>query len=393
MERMRCLLPIVLVLVAALVVGCGGGAEESPRPGASGPPGAAGARRPGGPGGSGPTAAVPIEVAPVERRNISSYIETNGTLEAENEVDLVARVSGPIISLEVEEGMMVQAGQVLARIDDREIRARVDISQVALEEAKLAYERAKTLRESQLLSPEEYEQADTRLETARAQYEADTIQLGYTTIKAPFAGLIVARYIDLAEQVDPGSRLFRLSDFTPLLCPIQVPERDLPKLRLGQHAYLTFEAWPDERFDATVLRIRPVVDAATGTVRVTLDVEGRGRLRPGMFARVYVETETREDTLVIPKAALSLESLGDTVYVAQGEVASRRPVQLGFREGDFVEVLDGVEVGENVIVVGQDGLSDGTPVSILAGQAAETPNPQSSTGAGGDAKVEERGEG
>jgi RND family efflux transporter MFP subunit len=113
--------------------------------------------------------------------------------------------------------------------------------------------------------------------------------------------------------------------------------------------------------------VRPVVDAATGTIRVTLDVDGRDRLRPGMFARVYLETATRPDALVIPRAALSLESIGDTVYVAEEGVARRREVVLGFEERDRVEVRSGVEAGERVVVVGQDGLSDGTPIQVLRG--------------------------
>jgi multidrug efflux pump subunit AcrA (membrane-fusion protein) len=88
-----------------------------------------------------------------------------------------------------------------------------------------------------------------------------------------------------------------------------------------------------------------------------------------MFARVFVETDTRPDTLVIPKSALSLESLGDTVYVAANGKADRREVDLGFREGDFVEALSGVDEGEQVVVVGQDGLSDGTPVRVLSEEA------------------------
>ena len=328
---------LTVVILSSLVFACG--ADKAPS-GAGGQGGG-----PGGFGGGGPAAAVPVEVSSVQRRSISSFIETNGGLEAENEVDIVARVAAPVIDLQVEEGMEVRQGQILARLDDSEIKSQAEISRVNLKEAELSSERAKKLRDSQLVSPEEFEQAQTRLETARAQYESDRIQLSYTEIRAPFAGLIISRYIDQAQQVNPGNPLFRISDFEPLLCPIQIPERDLPKLRLGQRAYLTFEAWPDERFTAEVLRIRPVVDAATGTVRVTLDVDAQGRLRPGMFARVYVETETRDNTLVIPKAALSLESIGDTVYIAAGDVAARRSVTLGFREGDHVEVLDGVDRG------------------------------------------------
>jgi membrane fusion protein (multidrug efflux system) len=367
--------PLRVLIALCLIVGALGCGKEEPGNGPGGGghgPGSGGSAMGGRPGdaggglGGGSAPAVPVEVAVVVRRSISSFIETNGTLEAENEVDLVARTSGPIVEMLVEEGDLVQQGRLLARIDDEEIRSQVDISEVALNEARLSFERAERLREGKLISPEEYEQAQTRFETAEAQLEGNRVLLGFTEIRAPFDGLIIVRYIDFAQQMSPNAPLFRLSDFDPLLCPIQIPERDLSKVRRGQPAYLTFEAWPGERFEASVLRISPVVDAGTGTVKVTLEVEAQGRLRPGMFARVFVETDTRPDTLVIPKAALSLESLGDTVYIAVDGKADRREVDLGFREGDFVEARSGVGEGERVVVVGQDGLSDGTPIRVLS---------------------------
>jgi len=311
--------------------------------------------------------AVPVEVAAVERRSISFYIQSNGTLEAENEVDVVARTNGPIDELRTEEGRVVSKGQLLARIEDDEIRAQVEIGRVSLQEARLNFERAERLYGIQLLSPEDYEQARSRFETAQAQYHGNQLQLGYTEIRAPFSGHIVARYIDAGQQVSAGTPLFRLSDFDPLLCPIQVPERELPRLMVGQAAYLTVEAWPDERFEAQVLRISPIIDAATGTVKVTLDVRARDKLRPGMFARVFLETDTHSDAIVVPKTALSLESLGDAVFVYRDGRAERRDIEVGFEEGDSVEVLSGVAPGEQVVVVGQDGLSHGTPIQVLGG--------------------------
>ncbi len=367
----------IAVLVLAVCVACGSGGENTTRGGD--PPGPPGRDR------GEPAAAVPVEVATAERRDISSYIETNGTLEAENEVDIVARTAGPIVDLEVEEGMAVERGRLLARLEQDEIRARLQISRVNLEEARLGYDRARSLQGEELISAEDYEAARAAFESAQAQFEGDEIQFGYTEIRAPFDGLIVARYVDLAENVSANQRLFRLSDFTPLLCPIRVPERDLPRLRVGQRAYLTVEAFPDRRFRARVLRISPVVEAATGTVKVTLDVDGEERLRPGMFARVFLETDVRRDTVVVPKAALSLESIGDTVYVVTGETVTRREVTLGFREGDHVEVLGGVSDGESVVVVGQDGLSEGTPVRVLRrdGRAIETAPPGAAAREGG----------
>jgi RND family efflux transporter MFP subunit len=371
--------PLALVLLPAAVLfaaGCGGDSEGKP----GGPGGGYGGPGGGFAGSVAPgeqAAAVPVEVLPVESRPISTYIETNGALEAENEVDIVARTSGPVVELLVEEGMAVDEGQLLARIDDVEYRAQLEISRVTLNETRLAFERAERLQESELISPESFEQAESAYDSARAQFEANRILLGYTEIRAPFKGLIIVRYINFAEQLAAGAPLFRVSDFDPLLCPIRVPEKDLAKLRVGQRAYLTLEPFPTERFDADVLRISPVVDPSTGTIKVTLEVATRGKLSPGMFARVFVETATKPQALVVPKAALSLESIGDTIYVVDGEVASRREVELGFSEGDFVEIVSGAVAGEPVVVVGQDGLSDGTPVRILgtAGAAAAAPGP------------------
>jgi len=299
----------LLVLLAAVVCVVPGCSEDGAKDARGGPGGGHGSRGPGGGGhggapGGGTAAAVPVEVSPVVRRDISSYIETNGVLEAENEVDVVARISAPIVELAVEEGMQVRKGQPLARLDDEELRAQLEISRVALNDATLTFDRAKELSRSNLISEEEYEAAQANFETARAQLDATRIQLSYTDIKAPFDGLIITRYVDYAQQVSASTPLYRLSDFDPLLCPIQVPERELSRLRVGQPAYLTVESWPGERFEAGVLRVSPVVDAATGTIKVTLEVRSPENLRPGMFARVFVETDTRSDVLVIPKAAL-----------------------------------------------------------------------------------------
>jgi len=377
MKNSRCL-AVALALVAALLCGCGGG-----EPAHGGAPGGAGHSkgRPGaGPPGGAAPAAVPVEAAPVARRSISSFIETNGTLAAENEVDVVARTAGPIVELLVEEGDRVRRGQRLARLDDLDYRAQFEISRVNLEETRLAFERAQSLQAEKLISAESFEQARSAFETATAQLEANRILLDYTEIKAPFDGLIVSRYVQFAQQVSANTPMFRISDFDPLLCPIQVPERDLARLRVRQRAYVTVESYPDRRFPAEVLRISPVIDAATGTIKVTLDVDAEGQLLPGMFARVFVEVDRRPNALVIPKAALSLDSIGDTVYVAADSVASRRVVELGFREGDYVEVLSGLQAGESIVVVGQDGLSDGTPLDLLtegdAPEEAQEPQPE-----------------
>ena len=366
-----------VVALGLALAGCGGGSDDSgsggERPG--GGQRASGSGGPGGQWGGGPgeeeTAAVPVEVAAVKRQSVASYIQTNGSLEAENDVQIVARTQGPLVELLTEEGRQVSRGQVMARIDPKETQAQVKIAQVALQEAERVYKRAQETFEEQLISQADYDAALAAKESAEATLFDRQVQLDYTEVKAPFSAVVVDRNIKLGDNVTVGQVLFRISDFDPLLSKIQVPEKELPRLHKGQPAYLTVEAWPEERFPASVLRLSPVVDATTGTIRVTLQVEGRGKLRPGMFASVYLEADRHDSALTIPKSALSLESLGDTVYVVNGDVAGRRAIQLGYEEADIVEVVSGLEESDHVIVVGQDGLSDGTPIRILEGPGAE----------------------
>ncbi len=377
-----------LLFVASLVLllaACGGGSEAASSERGGGRAGGGRGGLGGGFGGFGGgeaagSTAIPVEVETVERREIADYIEANGTLEAENEVDIVARISGPIVELEAEEGMYVERGRLLARIDPEPVESDLELARVEVEEARVAFERAVKTQEAGIISQETYETAKARLDSANARLQAVEIQHGYTEIRAPFSGLVIERAIKFAEFVNNGQRLFRLSDFTPLLAPVQLPEKDLPRLAVGQSGYLSVEAFGDRRFNARVLRKSPVIDAATGTFKVTLSVDGEGDLRPGMFASVFLEIDRRENTLVIPRRALVLESVGDTVYVLDGEVARRREIGLGFAESDMVEVTNGLSEGERVITIGQEAVSDGTAVYVLSESDAATAPPLAGAG-------------
>ncbi len=393
----RKLLQALILVGLAGALACGSSEEEGTapgggrgsaggRPGAGGPPGGFG-------GGEGAGTAVPVEVVEILPGEISAFIETNGTLEAEREVDIVARAGGPLVALHTEEGMQVKAGELLAQIDEAEARAQVEIATVALQDAELVHNRAKASLENAVVSQEVYDSALSGLESARAQLVGNEIQLSYTQIAAPFDGLIIQRAVKFGETVTVGQQLFRISDFDPLLCTIGVPERDLTRLSIGQPAILEVEAFPGELFRGRVLRISPVVDSATGTIRVTLEVDRHGRLSPGMFAGVRLVTDVRDNALIMPKRALSLESLADSVFVVEDGVAYRRNVTLGYEEDDRVEVTAGLRANDRVIVVGQDGLTDATPVQILVGPGAEEPKSRTADAGsppGGSGMSEER---
>lgn len=363
-----------MLVVGLLAGGCGfgGGDSEAKEPADQAEKGGrGGAPGMGGPGGFGASSggqastAIPVKVEPAGRRSIAQFLETNGALEAEYDVALVARASGPVIELLTEEGKKVEKGQLLARLESDAIRAQLEIAKVALGEAQLNYDRAKRSYEAELIPREMFDLAKSRLDSAEAQLHGNQVQLDYTEVRAPFGGLIIERFIKFAETVQVGAPLFRIADFDPLQCPIQVPEKDLSRMKLGQSAFVQVEAFPGERFPARVLRISPIVSAVTGTVKVTLEVSTQSKLSPGMFASVFLETDRHQNALVISKAALVLESIGDTVYIKKGDVAARREVILGYDEGNAVEVVSGIEEGDEVIVLGQDSLTDGTPVYVL----------------------------
>ncbi len=312
------------------------------------------------------TAAIPVEVAVVRRDTISNYILATTSLEAERAVDVVAKVSGVVVELRAEEGDVVRQGEILARLDDRELKVNLDQTAARLENARRNFDRTKQMFERNLASKEAYEQAKLELETARAQYEAAKLQWEYSRIRAPIDGVVTHRYIDLGDMVNPNMVVFAMADFDPLLARIHVPEKDIGKIRVGQLARITVEPAPDRFFYGRVRMISPVVDPQTGTVKVTVEIRKRdGILRPGMFASVYLVTDTHPEALVIPKRALVLESERDMVFVFRNGRAHEVAVELGYANGENVEVLRGLAEGDTVITVGQEGLREGVPVRVI----------------------------
>lgn len=173
-----------------------------------------------------------------------------------------------------------------------------------------------------------------------------------------------ARSVKVGNTVAAGEVTFRVTNTDALIAYLHVPQRDLAHYGVGMRARLILDAIPDERFEGTVSRISPRIDPVTGTFRVTLAVDGStGDLRPGMFARVEVVYETRSNALLVPAAAVLAEDEVRSIFVVEDGVARRRSVGLGLSSEDQIEVINGLQGDERVIVVGQNAVSDGTPVA------------------------------
>ena len=343
----------------------------------------------GGRGGRGGGAAAPVKVETVQRGDISAYILKNTTLEAERWVDVRARRAGQVIALLKEEGDPVRAGTIMARLDADAAQISVAQREVAHLEAKQRYEREDALFQRNLGSKQSYENAKTQFESSKAQLEQAKLDLSYTAIRSPIEGIMTLRNIEVGNMVTNNQVVASVAKFDPLLARIQVTEKDFGKITVGQTARITVEAAPEREFTGTVKMISPVVDPESGTVKVTVEIPrtDASLLRPGMFASVYIITETRRNTLVIPKKALVLEGEGNQVFTFETDPesgrgqAQRKRIEIGFTDSDRLEILNGLSQGEQVITVGQEGLRPGSPVRLV-GEAA----PPAFAGRGGQGR-------
>ncbi|TDI45097.1 MAG: efflux RND transporter periplasmic adaptor subunit, partial [Acidobacteria bacterium] len=365
------------------ISGCAG-SEGSGKP--SGPSGAraAGAGRHGGPGPRGAPArpatadAVAVRAAPIRREPLSSLYSTSATLRADRRATITARTHGVIRKLLVEEGDKVVESQEMAALENEEQRIAMARADTIRDTLIRDLERSRSLHEKGLVSDEDFEDVRRRFLDAEQAAALAELEFSRTMIRAPFAGVIVRRYLDVGATVADGSEVYDLADLSPLYADVEVPERHVISLVPGQHVRLTADA-QDKVLPAVIERIAPAVNPATGTVKVTLAIEGNTNVRPGAFVRVDIVVETHSEALVVPRLALVAE--GSRWYLFRLEddqTVSRLEVELGFEEGDRVEILQAVSAdetlspGTQVIVSGAPALTDGAPVHVVAEAAEES---------------------
>ncbi len=361
-----CIGSLGLLAALAVTLACGGGAGEARGPGARG-----GGR---GPGAGGPTPeqeAIAVRVAPVQRAAISSLYSTSATLRADRTATVIARTRGVIQRLVVEEGDRVSEGQPLAYLENDEQRIAAERARTASETAASELARQEDLREQGLVSEDQYEKIRRDAADAEHLLELAELELSRTIIRAPFAGVILERHLDVGATVSDGTAVYDLADLNPLYADINIPERHVVELEPGQSVELTADA-TGETVRARIERIAPDVDPATGTVKVTVAVEGSTALRPGAFVRVDIVTDTHDDALVVPRSALVAEGRRWNLFRLgpEGDTVHQVGVGLGFENADRVEVAEvmGGETlspGDPVVVTGAPALSEGAKVQVV----------------------------
>ena len=310
---------------------------------------------------------VPVETAKVIQGSISATYTGSASLEAEAEAEVVAKVSGVVKEIYVEESDSVKANQVLAKLDDEKFLLELNQAKVRLEQLSKEFERNESLLKKEIASQEKYEKTKSEYHSQKSACDLAQLRFDYTEIKAPISGIISLRHIKVGNMVNINQPTFHIMDFDPLLAVLHIPEKEMSKLQIGYPANLSADALPGIEFKGEILRISPVVNAGTGTVKVTVVVDDRTRqLKPGMFTRVQIIYDTHENTLLVPKNAVVTEDSESSVFLVDEDTVSKRIVEIGYNNATHTEILSGLNVGDTVVITGLSSLKDGSKVNVVS---------------------------
>jgi membrane fusion protein (multidrug efflux system) len=309
---------------------------------------------------------IPVEVDTAAFGDVSALFTGTATLEAEGEAEVVAKASGVVQRILVEEGDFVRAGQVLATLDSERSSLELTQMEANLQRMENDFKRNEELFNKQLISAETYEQVKFQFESQKAAVDLARLQIQYASIRTPIAGVVSERHVKIGNMIAQNQATFKVTDFDPLLAPLYVPERELAKLKPGQKATLVVDAVPGAVFDAAIKRISPVVDPSTGTFKVTVEVRDRTKsLKPGMLARINITYDEHKAVVLVPKEAVLQEDSESAVFVVVDSVAYRRTVETGYSDQGSIEIIAGISADEVVVTTGQTTLKDSSKVEVI----------------------------
>lgn len=333
------------------------------------------------------------------RQDLDIRLTYTADISPNQVVNIFSRVDGYIAKLHVDKGDFVRANQLLLEIDHTDYqhavnqakanlssaKAKVSQQDAAVRNAKLTFDRMQSLIKDQFVSQQDLDNAQVNLEAAWAAHESLQAQvnqmevalaqtetnLAYSYIRAPFPGYIAERNLDTGSYVTSATAststmsrgIMSLHDINTVRVLIEVVERDIPLVKIGQKAELRAEAYPDQVFEGTVTRIVQSLNRATRTMTVEIDLPNKDRrLKGGMFARVEVTVGTHRHALQIPIDAVSRLENTQYIYVVREGKTQRVDVEIGARNNNLVEILKGLSGDEQVVVSGKDLVQDGTLV-------------------------------
>lgn len=331
-----------------------------------------------------------VTATPAKEENWENRLNATGSVVAVQGVTIGAEMPGKVVKIGFESGAVAKTGDVLVQLDTstEEAQLRAAESTAALAKANLA--RARDLRQSNTNSPAELDAADAQAKQAQAQADNIRMVIAKKTIRAPFAGRLGLRLINLGQILKEGEAITTLQTADPMYVNFSLPQQRLPALAVGNAVRLKSDSAPDQIFEGKITAISPEVDPVTRNVRVQATIPNADeKLHAGMFVNVDVVLPTRTTALAIPATAVLYAPYGDSVFVVDEtknaksgqmeKVLRQQFVRLGEARGDFVAVIDGLKAGELVVTSGVFKLRPNTHVVIdntLAPDAKLAPKPK-----------------
>jgi RND family efflux transporter MFP subunit len=316
-----------------------------------------------------------VDVVTPQHRDFELVTTQPGTAEAFYEADLGAKVSGYVSELLVDIGARVKKGQVLARITVPELIQARNAAAADVAALDSEYQRIAMLAERNSVTQKTLTEAKGRLDTARAKQAEVEAQIAYATIEAPFDGVVTSRTIDPGDMVFQASSpkggdqpLLRVAKVDVIRVKTYVPERQSAWVDVGDPATVTFDALPGKVFAGQIARAADVLDAATRTMLVEIDLPNAdGRIRPGYYGQTRIVLEKRDQVLSLPSSALRFDGGSPFVYVvAAGDSVRRTSVEIGVDDAGWTEIVGGLSGSERVVTGAAGTLTDGTPVRVAA---------------------------
>ena len=337
-------------------------------------------------GGQGPTTVTSFEVA---RRSWGERISAVGSLEAVQGVMVATELAGKVVEIAFEPGTQVRRQQVLVRQDSSSERARLPGAEAEAERARLHYERMKSLRQQNVVSQAEYDDAEAAYRQARSQVDDIKSVIEKKTIRAPFAGSLGVRLVNMGQSLGEAQPVVSLQTLDPIYVNFSLPQQQISLISAGDKIRVKADGVAGDFLTGRITTINPDLDPTTRNVKVQATVDNSSKvLRPGMYVTVEVVLPQKKDVRVIPASAILYAPYGNSVFVIEerdGEdgrsrqVARQQFVRLGEARGDFISVLDGVGEGETVVSTGAFKLRNGQPVRVdneLSPEFKENPTPE-----------------
>jgi membrane fusion protein (multidrug efflux system) len=330
-----------------------------------------------------------VTAAPVAPQKWENLLSATGSLVPVQGVTVSAEVPGKVVKIEFEAGAVVKGGDLLVQLDTSTEDAQLRAAEATAALAVANLQRARELRETKTNSPAELDAAEAQAKQAAAQADMLRAVIAKKTIRAPFAGRLGLRAVNLGQILKEGDAITALQTLDPIYVNFSLPQQRLAQVKAGTKVRMVTDAAPGEIFEGTVNALNAEIDTATRNVRVQATIQNRGeKLRAGMFANVEVVLPTQSDVLAIPATAVSYSPYGDSVFVIDEkkdektgkvqQVLRQQFVRLGATRGDFVDVTEGLKAGEQVVTSGVFKLRKDMPVVIdnkLAPPAQLAPKP------------------